>query len=152
LINRPVCSPSREFILAQADKCKKFIDVFKEVSAELPSRVKDIVTKFRNEGVLNQAIQAYDNLNGAIYDAIIKAKAIRKKFGYKRFPELCRAGLTVNFWKSIQSSIFRQQPPPLATANIAEELGIDIDKAMSMSKSASVKKTPSAVQDLRAVQ
>jgi hypothetical protein len=57
------------------------------------------VTKFRNKGASNQAIQAYDNLNDAIYDAIIAAakKSIRKKFGYKRSPELCRAGLTVNF-------------------------------------------------------
>jgi hypothetical protein len=64
--------------------------------------------KFRNEGASNQAIQAYDNLNDAIHDEITAAgkKAIRKKFGYKRSPELCRAGLTVNFWKSIQSSIF----------------------------------------------
>jgi hypothetical protein len=29
LINRPVRVPSREFILAQADKYKKFINVFK---------------------------------------------------------------------------------------------------------------------------
>jgi hypothetical protein len=106
--------------------------------------------KFRNEGASNQAIQAYDNLNDAIHDEITAAgkKAIRKKFGYKRSPELCRAGLTVNFWKSIQSSIFCRRPPPLGTVKIAEELGIDVDEAMIMSKSASLKKTQSAVQNL----
>ena len=97
--------------------------------------------KFRNEGASNQAIQAYDNLNDAIHDEITAA-------GNKRSPELCRAGLTVNFWKSIQSSIFCRRPPPLGTVKIAEELGIDVDEAMIMSKSASLKKTQSAVQNL----
>jgi hypothetical protein len=34
LINRPVRIPCREFILAQADKCKKFIDEFRKLAEE----------------------------------------------------------------------------------------------------------------------
>jgi hypothetical protein len=88
LINRPVRVPSREFILAQADKCKKFIDVFRKLSEDIPNRVKEIVLRFRNEGASARVIQAYDNLNDAIYDAIIAVakRAIRKKW----LQEICR--------------------------------------------------------------
>jgi hypothetical protein len=36
LINRPVQVPSREFILAQADKCKKFLEVVRELTKDVP--------------------------------------------------------------------------------------------------------------------
>jgi hypothetical protein len=60
--------------------------------------------------------------------------------------------LAVNFWKSIKSSIYRRHPSPSGTIKIAEELGINQDKAMSMSKSASLQKARSAVQELRVIQ
>jgi hypothetical protein len=46
LINRPVRIPCREFILAQADKCKRFIDEFKKIAAakDFSGRVKYVVS------------------------------------------------------------------------------------------------------------
>ena len=154
LINRPVRVPSREFILAQADKCDKFLKMVRELTRDVPNRVNRLVHNFRRNGLTNQAIEEYNNLDKTIHEALIAAakKTIRKKFGYRRSPDLGEAGLKVNFWKSIKSSIYRRSPPPLATVKIAEKLQVDIDKAMSMSKNAVLKQVDRMVQELRVVQ
>jgi hypothetical protein len=56
----------------------------------------------------------YNNIDRAIYDAFTAAakKTIHKKSGYKRSLDLGEAGLRVNFWKLIKSSIYRRSPPP----------------------------------------
>ncbi|KAL7502579.1 hypothetical protein ACHAXN_000520, partial [Cyclotella atomus] len=154
LINRPVRVPSREFILAQADKCEKFLTMVRKLTKDVPMQVDGIVATFRRNGSTHQAIEAYNRLDMSIYEAFIAAakKTIHKKSGYNRSPDLGEAGLRVNFWKSIKSSIYRRSPPPPATVKIAEKLQVNIEDAMSMSKNAALKQVDKMVQELRAVQ
>jgi hypothetical protein len=51
-INRPVRVPTREFILAQADKCKMFLDGFKQIASErrFEYRVNQLYEKLQLEG------------------------------------------------------------------------------------------------------
>jgi hypothetical protein len=80
LINRPVRIPSREFILAQADKCEKFLKVVRKLTKDVPNQVDRIVNNFRRNGLMHQAIEEYNKLDKTIYEAIIAAakKTIHK--------------------------------------------------------------------------
>ena len=156
LVNRPVRIPCREFILSQADKCKKFIDVFRKVATEMDfaGRVSQIVLSFRLHGPTMPVIQAYNNLDRDIWDAILSTakKTIKKKFGYSRSPDLGRAGMEVNFWKSVKSAVFRRAILPEATEKMAQKLDIDPIHARSLTKKQVQKQVRQSVQHLRTVQ
>eukprot|EP00956_Cyclotella_meneghiniana_P039711 scaffold177683_cov66-Cyclotella_meneghiniana.AAC.6 len=144
----------KELFQTQADKCEKFLKEDRKLTKDVPNQVDKIINNFRSNGSTYQAIEEYNNLDKTIYEALIAAakRTIHKKSGYKRSPDLGEAGLKVNFWKSIKSSIYRRSPPPPATFKIAEKLQVNINEAMSMSKNAALKQVHKMVQELRAVQ
>jgi hypothetical protein len=152
LINRPVRIPCREFILSQADKCKKFIDEFRKMAIEMDfaGRVLQIVPRFRLYGTTRVVVQAYNHLDKDIWDAILFAakKTIKKKFGYPRSPDLGRAGMEVNFWKSVKSAVLRRAVLPEATENMARQLEIDPITARSLTKKQVQKQVHQSVQKL----
>lgn len=154
LINRPVRIPSREFIIAQADKCEKFLEEVKILTKDIPFQVNQLVETFRRFGATEYAIKEYNKLDKIIHESILAAakKTVHKKIGYKRSPELGEAGMKVNFWKSIKSSIYRRSQPPVATVKMAEKLQIEIDEAMKMNKNAVLKQVDKMVQELRKIQ
>jgi exonuclease III len=85
LINRPVRVPSREFILSQADKCKKFIDEFRSIATKqnFDSRAKLLYLRFQTEGPSIELERLYNILDKEIQDQLLHvAKTIvRKKYG-----------------------------------------------------------------------
>eukprot|EP00956_Cyclotella_meneghiniana_P016019 scaffold25072_cov68-Cyclotella_meneghiniana.AAC.2 len=154
-LNRPVRIPSREFILAQSDKCEKFMKVFLE-QAELHNygtRIERLCEKFK-QGVTEALIREYNNLDQQIQNSILHAakKTIKKKFGYNRSPRLGKAGYGVNFWKSVLSAKTMNIPVPEKTKRMAEELLLDMEYVDALSKPQTRQRTREAVEELREVQ
>ena len=117
VVNRPVQVPCREFVLAQADKCQKFLKEFKEKAqyCNFARRANNLSRRLAANGATDELVRAYNILDEEIKQRIIQVakKVVKKKFGYARSPELGRAGLLVNFWKSIHSAHRGQKPIPI---------------------------------------
>eukprot|EP00956_Cyclotella_meneghiniana_P018458 scaffold30735_cov52-Cyclotella_meneghiniana.AAC.5 len=106
-MNRPVRIPSREFILAQTDKCVLFLEAFKEQAQihQFQRRAESLRDRLQAMGATPSLVQEYNNLDKQIQDAILFAakKTIKKKYGYCRSLNLGKAGYKVSFWKSINT-------------------------------------------------
>jgi hypothetical protein len=117
---------------------------------DFAGRVLQIVPRFRLYGTTRVVVQAYNHLDKDIWDAILFAakKTIKKKFGYPRSPDLGRAGMEVNFWKSVKSAVLRRAVLPEATENMARQLEIDPITARSLTKKQVQKQVHQSVQKL----
>jgi mannitol/fructose-specific phosphotransferase system IIA component (Ntr-type) len=64
IINRPVAVPNREFMLAQADKCEKFLKLFFEIAEtrQFEAHVYALHDKFEQNGPTEQLQQAISSL------------------------------------------------------------------------------------------
>ena len=92
IINRPVMSPGREFVIEHADKCKKIIDLFQKLVSE--KKFKERVEKLRDEFAVHGAdeanVKCYHTLDTEIKECLLSCarKVAKKKFGYQRSPHL----------------------------------------------------------------
>ena len=156
LINRPVRVPSREFILSQADKCKKFIDEFRSIvkKRNFDSRARTLYRRFQNEGTSIELEKLYNILDKEFQEQLLHvAKTIvRKKYGYNRSPELCQAGQTVNFWKSMYSSKRNKRRPPREAYRLADILNLSVGKEHKLTRFQMRKKVAESVIALREAQ
>jgi hypothetical protein len=156
LLNRPVRVPNREFLLAQADKQKKFLEAFhsRTEQCKFKRRVLQLASLFRQHGPTPSLVKRYNDLDSQIQQRLVECAAlcIKKKFGYTRSPALGLAGKNVNFWKSIDSASRRRKEPPARTIKMAEELGIDLLLVRLLSRPQLRKKVRESVERLRKVQ
>ena len=151
-LNRPVRIPSREFILAQSDKCEKFMEVFLEQAErhQFKRRIERLSEKFKSGGAIKELVTEYNNLDKQIQDSMLHAakKTIKKKFGYNRSMALGTAGYAVNFWKSVLSAKMLHVTIPAATRRMAEKLKLDMGYVTEMSTGQTRKRTRETVEEL----
>jgi hypothetical protein len=156
LLNRPVLVPHREFLLAQADKCQRFLQEFwsRAETCQFKRRVLDLQSSLARYGPTPSLVKTYNDMDAEIQLRLIEcaAQCIKRKFGYHRSPALGMAGKAVNFWKSMDSAHKRRKAPPPCTTKMAEELGIEMVFARLLSRSQLRKKVRAAVEELREVQ
>jgi hypothetical protein len=155
-VNRPVRVPSREFMLAQADKCEIFLKQFKEIVRELNfrKRIDSIESRMGVVGPSETLTREYNNLDREIVERILQCakKCIKKKYGYSRSPELGAAGMVVNFWKSVLSSKQRRKSLPQATVRLAEKLSVPLRNVSTMSRGDARRYVCAARNELQDVQ
>lgn len=156
LVNRPVRVPNREFILAQADKKKIFLDAFKEKAKEcrFSERARQLQAAFETHGKSPALVLQYNNLDREVQRRIIEcaSKHVKKKFGYNRSEALGKAGQLVSFWKSILSSRRRRCPPPPRCHEMAAQFEIEMPSVQVMPKREIRKQLRVAVESLRGIQ
>jgi hypothetical protein len=156
LINRRVRVLTREFILAQADKCKLFLEGFKEVAKErkFDHRANQLHSRLAEGGLTEVLVREYNILDAEIQEHLIEVAGarVKKKYGYSRSPELGRAGMNLNFWKTILSSKQLRREPSQKSKNMAEKLNIDIEEVQELSKEGARKAVRVARDELREVQ
>ena len=156
LVNRPVRVPCREYRLAQADKKKLFIDVFTDIAEErqFARSVYRLAASFAAEGPTPALVRKYNNLDKQIQQRLLEAAkaTVKKKFGYKRSPELGEAGAKVHLWKSIHSATCLNMSYPEATHRLALRLGIDIAPLATIKRYEARIEVRNAVEQLRFVQ
>ena len=156
LVNRPVRVPSREFILSQADKCKKFTDEFRSIASKrnFDTRAKRLYRRFQEEGPSTELEKLYNILDKEIQEQLLHvAKTIvRKKYGYSRSPELCYAGQMVNFWKSMYFSKRNKRRPPREAYRLADILGLSVHQECKLTRDQMRKTVADSVMALREAQ
>jgi hypothetical protein len=156
LINRPVRVPTREFVLAQADKCELFVKGFKEIAVQrkFQSRAARLYAEFERGGATDSLVREYNILDNEIQEHLLEVASarVKRKYGYNRSPDLGKAGMKLNFWKAILSSKQLQRQPSKAALAMAEKLGIEIEDTTPMSRSDARKAVRSARDELREVQ
>ncbi|KAL7524511.1 hypothetical protein ACHAXR_001597, partial [Thalassiosira sp. AJA248-18] len=108
IINRPVLSPAREFVIEHADKAEKFLKRFKELASDKKFRtgVLSIAESFAAHGPTQKNINLYNTLDKEILEcALSAAKSVaKKKFGYQRSPSLTAEGARLHFWQAVLTS------------------------------------------------
>ena len=138
IINRPVMSPAREFVIEHADKAETFLEKFKELAAEkkFAERARSLAVKFETFGADEGNLSIFHNLDTEIKDCILAAaKSVAKsKFGYQRSPSLTGPGLKLHFWKAVRSLKAINNPLGQKQMDQAEECGIDLYEVELMSK------------------
>jgi hypothetical protein len=148
--------PTREFVLAQADKCELFVKGFKEVAAQrkFQSRTVWLYAEFERCGATESLVREYNILDNEVQEHLLEVASarVKQKYGYTRSPELGKAGMTLNFWKAILSSKQLQRQPSKAALAMAEKLSINIDDTTPMSRSDARKAVRTARDELREVQ
>jgi hypothetical protein len=114
IIHRPITTKSREFTLTQSDKVKSFLDGLVKSSQEgkYKERVDKLTRSFLQHGPTPDNRRKYQQ----IYNAFIKlavsqaSKVARRKFGYKRSPELAQKGAMLLLHKHILDCKYQNNP------------------------------------------
>lgn len=155
-LNRPVRIPSREFILAQSDKCQSFLEAFKEQAEihQFKRRIESLRSRLTAAGSTPALVREYNNIDKQIQDAILSAakRTIKKKYGYCRSLNLGKAGMGVSFWKSVHSARNLHMEVPDGTKNMAGELQLAMEEVEQLTKQQIRTKIREAVSDLRDIQ
>ena len=149
--NRPVISPSREFILEQADKCEAFVLAFRKLASEKKFQERAIALSkaMHCHGATETLVSRFQILDKEVQECLLAVarKVVKKKFGYQRSPVLTREGMTLHFWKAVLSAKRRRAPLPDATIRQATTLAIPIATDVTPLSTAEARKK---VRDSRA--
>lgn len=156
IVNRPVMHSAREFVIEHADKCKRFVDKFRELAKEknFAERTTKLAANFREHGVDADNLNTFHVLDTEIMECMLSAASLvaKKKFGYQRSRNLTRAGLELHFWKAVRSAKTRKASLGSKQVDRAATLDIDLDEVGKLTKRETRVKICEAKAKLWAVQ
>ncbi|KAL7551610.1 hypothetical protein ACHAWF_018082 [Thalassiosira exigua] len=137
IIHRPVSVHSREFLIAQSDKVKGFLEtLIPELhSHKIRAKAGELITLFASDGLTRANETRYHKVAADLHRIIMAtvAKVGKKKYGYMRSPELGLQGKIVTTFKQFLDSKERRCPPSDALYSKAEQMGMDIEHLATMS-------------------
>ncbi|KAL7552549.1 hypothetical protein ACHAWF_016169 [Thalassiosira exigua] len=131
LIHRPVSVHSREFLFAQSDKVKDFLEtLIPELhSHKVRAKAGELITIFASDGLTGANESRYHKVASELHRIIMAAvaKVGKKKYGYMRSPDLGLQGKIVTTLKQFLDCKERRCPPTDALYSKAEQMGMDIE-------------------------
>ncbi|KAL7526947.1 hypothetical protein ACHAWF_001979 [Thalassiosira exigua] len=136
LINRPVDVHSREFLMAQSDKIKIFLEkLIPDLHAhKIRNKAGELITIFAEEGLTPHNEAKYHKVVEEIHRNIMGAVAAvgKKKYGYMRFPDLTLQGRLLVAHKQFLDCKEWRCPPSDTLYNKAKQLGINVEHIEGM--------------------
>ena len=136
VINRPVQLHSREFLIEQDDKVQQFLQEFikKLETAKIAEKTFSMARSFVSTSDHTELIGLYHAIYGEFLDLGngTAQRVGRKKFGYMRSERLTQVGRFYLLYKHALDCRRRQAPPSTDMLHRADDLGFDLDEAMSM--------------------
>ncbi|KAL7524975.1 hypothetical protein ACHAWF_006945, partial [Thalassiosira exigua] len=136
IIHRPVSVHSREFLMAQSDKVKIFLEtLIPELHRHrIRDKAGELITMFAQDGLTGRNESRYHTMAKKINKIILAAvsKVGKKKFGYMRSPELGLKGKILITYKQFLDCKERRCPPSEALYSKAEQMGLVIEHLASM--------------------
>ena len=136
IIHRPVSVHSREFLMAQSDKVKTFLEtLIPELQRhKIRDKAGELITMFAQDGLIGRNESRYHTVAKEINRIILAAvsEVGKKKFGYMRSPELGLQGKILITSKRFLDCRERRCPPSVALNSKAEQMGMAIEHLASM--------------------